>query len=354
MRRSVHLSLRRFGVLAAGVLWLPGCTQPRPVVEEAPVAAPARAEPFVGQVSPRRGDEIMVAGQLVHTGAPVVLWLDPPGYDGYRVTRRFAPPAEASWEASSDSSDSPNRYGDRPGKPEGGWTPASLVGVVDQFVLHYDVAGVSRSCFRVLHDIRGLSVHFMIDLDGTIYQTLDVKERAWHATIANDRSVGVEIANIGAYPPGSTTLADWYRADADGPRITLPAYLGDGGIRDKSAPMRPSRAAPVTGVVNGSALTQYDLTDAQYKSLASLSAALCTVLPRIAPDAPRDAAGRVTQQQLSVESFEAFSGILGHFHVQSNKVDPGPAFNWERLIRETRSLMGMSSTSQTQRADAGS
>lgn len=29
-------------------------------------------------------------------------------------------------------------------------------------------------------------------------QTLDVKERAWHATTANDRSVGVEMCNIGA------------------------------------------------------------------------------------------------------------------------------------------------------------
>jgi len=38
-------------------------------------------------------------------------------------------------------------------------------------------------CFKVLHDHRDLSVHFMLDLDGTIYQTLDLKERAWHATI---------------------------------------------------------------------------------------------------------------------------------------------------------------------------
>ena len=53
----------------------------------------------------------------------------------------------------------------------------------------------------MLHDLRGLSVHFMLDLDGTIYQTLDLKEGAWHATVANGRSIGIEIANIGAYPP---------------------------------------------------------------------------------------------------------------------------------------------------------
>jgi tyrosyl-tRNA synthetase len=47
-----------------------------------------------------------------------------------------------------------------------------------------------RQCFKVLHDARDLSVHFMLDLDGTIYQTLDLKERAWHATTSNSRSVG--------------------------------------------------------------------------------------------------------------------------------------------------------------------
>ena len=40
-----------------------------------------------------------------------------------------------------------------------------------------DVEGYSKGTFRVLHDMRGLSVHFMLDLDGTIYQTLDLKVR---------------------------------------------------------------------------------------------------------------------------------------------------------------------------------
>jgi len=63
-------------------------------------------------------------------------------------------------------------------------------------------------------------VHFMLDVDGTIYQTLDVKERAWQATKANDRSVGIEIANIGAYPANgnSTVLSEWYRKGPDGGR----------------------------------------------------------------------------------------------------------------------------------------
>ena len=41
-------------------------------------------------------------------------------------------------------------------------------------------------------------MHFLLDLDGTIYQTLDLKERALHVGASNTRSVGVEIANLGA------------------------------------------------------------------------------------------------------------------------------------------------------------
>src|SRR5438045_2916323 len=40
----------------------------------------------------RLGDEIIVCGQLFHTGAPVVTWLDPGGYDAYRVEYSSPPP----------------------------------------------------------------------------------------------------------------------------------------------------------------------------------------------------------------------------------------------------------------------
>ncbi len=51
----------------------------------------------VGEQLERTGDEIMVCGQLFHTTAPVVLWLDPGGYDAYRTDRRFGPIEKASW-----------------------------------------------------------------------------------------------------------------------------------------------------------------------------------------------------------------------------------------------------------------
>src|SRR5690349_8428893 len=49
----------------------------------------AADEPKAGERLPRKGDEIVVCGQLFHTTAPVVLWTDPGGYDAYRVEPRF-------------------------------------------------------------------------------------------------------------------------------------------------------------------------------------------------------------------------------------------------------------------------
>jgi hypothetical protein len=54
-----------------------------------------------GTPAPRAGDEIMICGQLFHTGAPVVLWTDAGGYDAYRTDRRFAPYDKASFEATT-------------------------------------------------------------------------------------------------------------------------------------------------------------------------------------------------------------------------------------------------------------
>ena len=236
--------------------------------------------PRPGTLEPRRGDEIVVAGQLVHTGTRVVLWMDPGGYDAYRVERRFSPLDKANWDDSHAEEKylhSPNRYNMRSqGLSEeeiervrgGGWDLPTLQKVVDQFVIHFDVAGTSRTCFQVLQDKRDLSVHFMLDIDGTIYQTLDLKERAWHATTSNSRSVGIEIANMGAYPvDGKNPYDKWYAKDAQGKvRLTLPEQYGDGGVRTKGFVGHPARQELIHGNLQGHELVQYDFTPEQYRA----------------------------------------------------------------------------------------
>jgi N-acetylmuramoyl-L-alanine amidase len=268
--------------------------------------------PRPGTIVHRTGDEIVVAGQMVHTGTPVVLWMDPGGYDAYRVSQRFGPIDDSSWQdasATNKNLEMPNRYGLRekaltPAQIEkvrgGGWDLALLQSIVDEFVIHFDDCGVSRVCFKTLQDDRGLSVHFMLDIDGTIYQTLDLKERAWHATTANTRSVGIEVANIGtAHSEDAKKFLRWYKHDQFGETtITLPPEFGDGGIRTVGFVGHPAHPNPIRGNIQGEDLFQYDYTPQQYAALIKLTATLCKIFPNLPCRYPKDASGKLITHKL--------------------------------------------------------
>lgn len=317
------------------------------------VAVTGAAEPRLGEELERTGDEILVCGRLFHTTAPVVLWTDPGGYDAYRVERRFSELSKSSWKESVKdvtTLDSPNRYGLRKESLNdeqietvrgGGWDLALLQQVVDQFVIHYDVCGTSERCFKVLHDKRCLSVHFMLDVDGTIYQTLDLKERAWHATISNGRSLGVEIANIGAYPPTETAkLDEWYTKNDEG-KTLLRLPRESALLLNRRPPFvgGPVRNELVRGNVQGQDLVQYDLTPQQYDSLIKLTATLCWIFPKLDCKYPVDEQGRLIPRKLADGDWKSYRGLLGHYHVQTNKIDPGPAFQWDRVVKGAKELL---------------
>ncbi len=91
---------RLFAVSVLASLLLASCkTAPKPPEQVSSTSFGAPGTPV-----PRAGDEIMACGQLFHTGAPVVLWTDPGGYDAYRTDRRFAPYDKASFEATTQES----------------------------------------------------------------------------------------------------------------------------------------------------------------------------------------------------------------------------------------------------------
>ncbi len=311
----------------------------------AKLAASDREAGVVAGRRPTRasGTEIVVAGERFDIGAPVVLWNDPGGYDAYRETPFFA-----------DQPDAPQKKRYRPGR--GMWTDPSsrenepapgepaptlerLRELVDQFVLHYDVCGTSRRCFEILHDKRNLSVHFLLDLDGTLYQTLDLAETAWHARQANPRSIGIEITNLGAYPPGESDELDRaYVEDEHGVRVALDA---NARLLTPDFVARPIRPERVRGLANGTELEMHDLTSEQYATLARLAAGLAAIFPKIELDAPRDVAGHVRDDALSDEEFAAWHGLIGHLHITDQKQDPGPALDWEALLARARALRAL-------------
>lgn len=314
-------------VLALGLGTLPGCrTPPAPAPASVPVVVPPVEAPKPAE---ERDDEIIVAGQRFATGTRVITWKESGGCNAYVS----APTLPKNY----DVRQAPAIPGDK--SPRKAIAPKldALKGFVDQLVLHYDNSGLSKLCFAALQQ-RGLSAHFLLDVDGTIYQTLDLQERALHATTSNSRSVGIEIASPGAYPPKEArSLAKWYQPDAAGKvRLKPPKEIGDSRIHTPGFLGRPARPEPVRGRIHGQELVQYDYTPEQYAALAKLTAALCRVFPLIKCDYPRDAKGRLVLRKLPDAALDKYQGILGHYHVQENKIDPGPAFDWDRLIEDAR------------------
>ena len=141
----------------------------------------------------------------------------------------------------------------------------------------------------------------MLDLDGTIYQTLDLKEGAWHATKANGRSVGIEIANIGAYrrrnrTRGSPAAGTPRTRRQDPARPSPDPELVPHPRPRHGPPTQPRRAGHRHRP--GPGLAQYDLTPQQYDALIKLTATLCKVFPKISCDYPRDAEGQLIPRKL--------------------------------------------------------
>jgi N-acetyl-anhydromuramyl-L-alanine amidase AmpD/murein DD-endopeptidase MepM/ murein hydrolase activator NlpD len=246
-----------------------------------------------------RGTAIIVAGQPFDVGRTVVLWSDEQGFNAYQ--KRCIDQTGGCCDVDYD------RFGTRKGLTTR--SVENLQAIVSQFVLHFDGCVNSRSCFKSMHNRTrpgggcGLSAHFMIDADGTIYQTLDLAERAYHAEQENSISVGVEICNRGRYNPAEMNK--------------LPAEYRT----------RPRRDV----VINGFKYNAYDFRPEQYESIIALTRTLLRIFPKIKPEIP-ERNGEVIMDTLADPL--SFHGIVGHLHVDLDKQkwDPG-ALDWKRLMR---------------------
>lgn len=162
------------------------------------------------------------------------------------------------------------------------------------FVNHWDVCLSSRSCQSVL-DKRGISVHFLIDNDGTIYQTLDMQHGAWHAGSerVNRASVGVEISN--AY---YTKYQDWYKRNGFGERPIV------SGAR-----------------VHGEELQDFTgFYPQQIEALKALWKAI-NISAGVELQAPTNQFGTTSKTYVQDVKYGKFCGVVSHYHVSKNKID---------------------------------
>ena len=89
-----------------------------------------------------------------------------------------------------------------------------------QFVNHWDATLSSELCAKIINK-RGLSMHFLIDNDGTIYQMMDIQDPAFQAgsKFWNINSIGVEISNA-----FYLKYQDWYVKKGFGKRPIMDGY----------------------------------------------------------------------------------------------------------------------------------
>ena len=191
-----------------------------------------------------------------------------------------------------------------------------LAETVWQVVIHTDLTGDASKCFQTLWQ-RGLSTHFMVDWDGTIYQGLDPGYQAFHAGEANWHSVGVDMNNL------MRNLKNQPDSKPYPPR-------GHPRYDERMDKTRFKRPISPMATINYSKVKSYGYTDPQYQSLIALLTALRTVFPKIEPQPPMDETGEVINR--SVEKGLGFHGFIGHYQLTGNRWDPGPGFDWKRVM----------------------
>lgn len=141
------------------------------------------------------------------------------------------------------------------------------------------------------------AAHLVVDRDGTTYQCVNFADRAWHAgpaqlwkgkptpTNVNDFTIGIEIANWGQLkkmPDGS--FVNYLNKPYKG---ATPFHRPDKGEFDYWEPY----------------------PEAQMNAVIQAAKIIIAQYPAITRD-----------------------NVTGHENIQSNKVDPGPAFPWEHFL----------------------
>lgn len=200
------------------------------------------------------------------------------------------------------------RFSLRPALRSFGMNPPldAVKSVIKQFVLHHDGCTSAEMCWNVLQNERGLSCHFIIDNDGTIFQTIDLALCAWHAAEFNPNSIGVEFCNRG----DANQFRDVYTSGRFGP------------VRDT----KPCK-------INNHTILAYDYTREQKESFRLLAKALTRLLPNLPIEYPQSSPGQ--QAWGTLDNVFGFNGYLGHYHITAQKWDPGP-WDFKEFCRQLR------------------
>lgn len=187
----------------------------------------------------------------------------------------------------------------------------------DLIVLHFTAGGTAAGAANWWSSDRGASkvaTAYVVDLDGTAYETFPPKFWAFHLGTSNSsldrRSIGIEIVNWGALRPDRsdlTRLNSWPRSWSN------PFCRFDERHRYVRRQWRGEQfwmAYPEAQIV-------------AVRDLVALLLRQFSIPAQIPP-----------QQKLmefDPAYFATFRGVAAHHNFRSDKTDVGPAFNWATL-----------------------
>jgi len=175
-------------------------------------------------------------------------------------------------------------------------------------VTHWDAALSAKSCHNILKK-RGISTHFVIDNDGTIYQMVDTQHVGWHAGNrgVNNCSIGIDFSN--AY---YVKYQKYYETKGFGPR----PVLDDSTVHGRT--LKPH-------------LGYYP---AQLEAYKALVCALCDRYD-IPLACPTDNDGKLLTSVHSEAAEATFKGIVSHYHLTKRKIDCA-GLRLDKVIDELR------------------
>ena len=70
---------------------------------------------------------------------------------------------------------------------------------IDSVVMHTTEVDLTGTLAIFQNRSNSLSAHFVIDSTGEIYEMVDTRDRAWHATYYNSRSIGIEMVGYAGH-----------------------------------------------------------------------------------------------------------------------------------------------------------
>jgi hypothetical protein len=153
-----------------------------------------------------------------------------------------------------------------------------------RIVLHHDVCFDAKMCHHVLED-KGISTHFCIDNDGTIFQFLDpATSVCWAQGAFNGTSIGIDVSNA---------------------------------VELKFASRYASPRPVLRQVINGMSFRAMGPYPVQEEALADLCALLCSKMG-IRASVPLKPTGDPLLEKIEAVPM----GIVGHLHLTAEKWDP--------------------------------